>query len=177
MQTRRRREEPPSDKRPSSRNLFDLYHACIANAEELLEEAGILFDARRFARAYALAYTAYEEVGKSQVVADFYSDLVSEGEFQDAFRDHRVKAGYLRRNVVLPTGEIVYEGLFSASLFDARNNALYVSRTPDWLPRTPDAAVSEDLAKNMLNEVRQELYEIENAVWLNQRIGSKGLFK
>jgi AbiV family abortive infection protein len=57
-----------------------------------------LFDREKYARAYALAFTALEEISKSQLAADVFTGLITDEEFQECFRDHRKKiarmAGY-----------------------------------------------------------------------------------
>lgn len=85
-----------------NRWVLDLYAACLSNARDLLEEAELLASHGHAPRAYFLAYTALEELGKSQVVADYFNGLVSEAEFDAAFRDHVFKAAYVNRYVQIP---------------------------------------------------------------------------
>jgi AbiV family abortive infection protein len=67
-----------------------------------LEEAQILLSNGRAPRAYMLAFTALEELGKSELVADYFNDAVAESEFKEAFRDHKLKLRYLQRAVNVP---------------------------------------------------------------------------
>jgi AbiV family abortive infection protein len=68
-----------------------LYRAAHNNAIELIQEAEILFERGRYCRAYALAFTALEEISKSQLAADVFTGLISRETFQKAYRDHREK--------------------------------------------------------------------------------------
>src|ERR1035441_1349050 len=47
-----------------------LHRAAHNNAIDLLAEAEILFERERYSRAYSLAFTALEEISKSQLAAD-----------------------------------------------------------------------------------------------------------
>jgi AbiV family abortive infection protein len=46
----------------------------MKNARELIQESKILLNHGHHARAFCLAFTAYEEIGKGQVVADYIMD-------------------------------------------------------------------------------------------------------
>ena len=61
--------------------------------------------------------------------------------------------------------------------YHARLAAFYVNRTRDNLPVTPDSAISRDQARVMIDAAAEALDAIDHAVWLNQRIGTRGLFK
>jgi AbiV family abortive infection protein len=58
-----------------------LYPAAHNNAIELIQEAEILFERGRYCRAYALAFTALEEISKSQLAADVFTGLISRETF------------------------------------------------------------------------------------------------
>src|SRR6516225_4185716 len=68
-----------------------LYNACLKNATELLAEANILFGRENYARAYALAFTALEEISKSQLAADVFTGFITDKEFRECFRNHPKK--------------------------------------------------------------------------------------
>lgn len=183
MKTVSRSSEPPSAASEKDRAaLLHLYEACLQNAEELLEEAQLLLDAGHAARAFALAYTGYEEVGKSQIVADHLNDVASAKEFKKAFSDHKLKAAYLQRFLALVTTQpneavVQYDGQSAKALFEARKSALYVDHSPDLTPVLPSAVVSAAMASEAIEAVQGELYSIHFAEDLNGRIGTKGLFK
>jgi AbiV family abortive infection protein len=165
--------------------LLTLYRACITNAEELLEDARLLLSDGRFARAFALAFTAYEELGKSQVVADAYSGAAAASELTAAFRKHDLKTAYMRRTVRLevppgqhwPEATIEYDAIDAGQLFGARQRSLYVDFGVDYLPTLPIEAITRARAEEMATVVDQELKAIAWAEDLNGRIGTKGLFK
>lgn len=77
--TQFRRERPPSE---VSRRALETYEGAADNADSLLDEAGILASEGRHARAFALACTALEEIGKSQYAADAYTGFVPPDEFE-----------------------------------------------------------------------------------------------
>jgi AbiV family abortive infection protein len=156
---------------------YEVYSACLSNAEALLEEAELLFEHEHYARAFALAFTSYEEVGKSQVAADHLHGQVSDEVYQKSFTDHTLKAAYVVRNLVFPGPEFVYNKAAFKDLFGLRLSAMYVDVDEKEAPLLPSRVVSEDDARHMIDAVVRELSEIENAVLLNGRIGSKGLFK
>ena len=108
-----------------------LYERAETNARELLQEAEILFDAGKFPRAYALAFTALEEISKSQLAADVYTGLITEEEFQRHYRDHKKKIGRMlwatedaKRYLDSPEGDYVD---VQEPTFANRMDAMYVS--------------------------------------------------
>ena len=168
---------------PKGGAILPLYHACKENAVALLDEAEILFDQKRYARAFFLAFTALEEVGKSQLVADYLTDCISEEEFRDAFKRHDLKVAYLYRCVFVPDkigqkeAKIEYNMEDSKDEIRLRMNSLYVSLTDNHELSKPEDKVDRKSAMEMIEEVKEHLNSILNAEWLNQRLGSKGLFK
>jgi AbiV family abortive infection protein len=185
METKKRRDEGGKGGLKYHKNLLPLYGECIWNARQLLEEAHLLLDAGRNARAFALAFTAYEEIGKSQVVADAYYGLVSTSELTDAFTRHDVKAAYLGRSVSLKLGSrgevqeatIEYQTLDSKPLIQQRLRSLYVDSGVDYEAISPNDAITLEVAEEMLQLVHEELHAIDWAEELNGQIGTKGLWK
>lgn len=180
MKTKSRQSQPAQSKRKRLETaLLKLYAACLSNAQELVNEAELLLENGHIARAYALGFTAYEEIGKSQIVADRVDDIVSEAEFEEAFRSHTLKAAYVARHISLGTegATVVYDRNAVKAYYQARIAALYVSLGPDNKPETPSAKISREQAEGVIDTVKSELDSIVNAEWLNQRIGTKGLFK
>src|ERR1035438_7520299 len=76
---------------PIRNEFLALYNASLKNASELLAEAEILFEREKYARAYALAFTALEEISKSQLAADVFTGYITEVEFQKVFLKHEKK--------------------------------------------------------------------------------------
>lgn len=162
--------------------LSSLYGVCLSNAEELLSEAKLLFDHRHFARAYALAYTGWEEIGKAQLTADFAYGMVSEKEFETAYVDHKIKSAYNWRRFVLNTidtkdSTIEYDRAEAKAHFEARQAALYVNKTPDLKAISPAQEISEKVASSVIAALAKELEEIRYYDAINERMGSKSFLK
>jgi len=181
MRTRRREREGPhgSEGQPS---LLRLYRACLHNAEDLCHEASLLFRAQRFPRAFALAFTALEEIAKAHAVADFYTGVLSESELQDAFRKHRMKTAYLDRVVSISTGSaeatVEYDPRAAESSVNLRMRALYVEYGIDHAPAMPAEAIGRDLAKSTMDRAEVELHEMwVQEEYYGHQIGTKGLWK
>jgi AbiV len=52
--------------------VYAAFVHCHNNAVDLIDDAEILFAACKYARSFALAIVAWEELGKSQIAADFW---------------------------------------------------------------------------------------------------------
>jgi len=182
MKTRKKKSEGSDSKTLSSHSDYlQLYRACISNSFSLIEEARLLYKHKYYARAFFLALTADEELGKSQLIADFINDCFSQEEFEKAFRDHDLKIAYNRRYLTLSEGTkgdatIEYDLKDVKSYIKARMNSLYVNRTGT-SPLLPSEVINKDMAKRMIESVIEDLGNIEYSEWLNQRIGTKGLAK
>lgn len=149
----------------------------------MLDDAHFLTQNGRFARAFALAFTANEEIGKSQIVADTYYGLAAVSELTDAFRKHDLKVAYVKRVVRLEPASalgheatIEYKPIEAKALFHARMRSLYVECGVDYAPAIPSNAILKDRAEEMIEVVARELEAIAWAETLNGRIGTKGLF-
>jgi AbiV family abortive infection protein len=174
--------------RESDERILRLFHACARNANDLLEEAYFLREKRRYARAAFLALTAFEEMRKAQLVADYATNCVSLSEFKKAFSDHRLKSAYMMREMAIkvkdnPNGgyrvedtTIVYDRKQATHQIQMREKALYVSFGQGYKAIEPSSITADEL-DYILERVEEKFQEIEEAEWLNGRIGSKGLFK
>jgi AbiV family abortive infection protein len=148
----------------------------------LVDEAELLLAHDAAARAFALAFTALEEIGKSQLVADFFNDQVSEAEVAAAFRSHHIKLAYLDRRVRIDgklgsDATIEYDTAALNPLATRRHDALYVNHGAAFKPQEPSALIDPGEARDLIDTAIRELHAIEHAEELNGRIGSKGLFK
>jgi len=76
---------------PTKNDYLEIYKTAHNNAADLLREAELLFDHKYFARTYASAFTAIEEISKSQFAADVFTGLCKEDDFNNFYRDHRSK--------------------------------------------------------------------------------------
>lgn len=185
MKTKKKQTESSEVKHKQSQiNLFDLYNACMKNAYSLADEAKLLLKHGHYPRAFFLALTAYEEIGKAQLTADYINDCVSVQEFERAFRDHDIKVAYNQRNISLSIGkkgEVISETLEydlkkARSFIETRMKSLYVCKEGTSL-KQPCDIITKETATEMIDDLGKELHSIEFAIYLNDRIGSKGLFK
>lgn len=183
MKTRKKSQELPVVKKSSiDMNLLELYSACLKNAAKLLEEAELLRNHKHHARAYFLAYTAVEELGKSQVVADYFGNLVTKGEFEAAFRDHKFKMAYIKRYVRIPEklkDEFIIEYDRNSSVVqnDRRNSSMYIEYNHDYTPKLPENEVSIEAANELLTFGKEYLNEIYKMEYITERIGTKAFTK
>lgn len=155
---------------------LSVFRASKVNSLNLLEEARILLRNHSYARAITLAIMAYEELGKSQIAADYYSGILPECEYIKAFRKHE-KTAYANRYAAIGHHEKVRHGYFvdssvAKTLESIRQMALYADEDND-----PSNNFSEEDAQTLINKVREHQGAIQHAEWLNGRIGSKALFK
>jgi AbiV family abortive infection protein len=110
----------------SPRRHSTLTDGADGNAVALLEEARILADKGRHARAFALACIALEEAGKSQYAADVYAGFIPPGGFEQNIRTNQLKTGYANR--VVQFGDLIQPFLrdehTAEAIFKRRNDAL-----------------------------------------------------
>jgi len=183
MKTRLKAAEPPKvGKRKINFELLNLYAACLKNADHLIQEADLLLSHGHHARAFCLAFTAFEELGKSQLVADHFNELISDAEYRAAFHDHRIKAAYVERYVAIPKNQkdmwfIEYDKQSVSTDISCRMRSLYVEAGNDFKPLLPEAAISVDLAKKTVDGARRFLDEILKMEYLTERIGTKAFTK
>ena len=183
MKTRKKLKEEPQNVSKGWSGLLPAYHACVNNAERLLNEAEILFDRKRYARAFFLAFTTLEELSKAQIVADYLTDCISQEEFLDAFKRHDLKVAYLDRCLLVPEkpseeeAMLEYDLKSSEHLIKLRMASLYVRLIDNQKGTIPDDSINRETAMEMITEAKEHFGSMLNAVWPNQRIGSKGLFK
>lgn len=154
-----------------------LYDACLHNSKALIEEAELLFKHDHFARAFSLGITAYEELGKSQIVADYFNDMTSLIEFNDAFKKHDIKSAYNARKFDLNISTITYDVKKSKGLLKCRNDSLYVNYNDDFEPQEPINIINSEDAAKVIKAARKELEDIIKMAAITERIGSKSFMK
>ncbi len=165
--------------------LIDLYEKCMANSDRLIEAAKILENSGFYPQAFFLALTAWEEIGKAQVVADYSEDCVSRKEFDEAFRNHSLKNAYLERKVVLTTDNarkvtdatISYDVERGKELAKWREHALYVSMTDGFVGWSPEGQICDKQCRNLVEEVEGYTIFLRQMEYLTERIGIKSLTK
>ena len=166
---------------PLRNDFLALYNASLKNAADLLAESEILFDKEKYARAYALAFTALEEISKSQLAADVFTGLITEKEFQECFRDHRKKIARMawatedaKRYLAMPEEENIS---IEQPTFANRMDAMYVGLKGTTVV-SPSDVIDRDYARSIIHTAQVAIQRITEMVelWGNQ-IGSKGFMK
>ena len=166
---------------PLRDEFLALYNASLKNATELLAEAEILLEREKYARAYALAFTALEEISKSQLAADVFTGLIKDEEFNECFRDHRKKIermawatedakGYL----AMP--EEAYIDVQEPT-FTARMDAMFVGFKNGKIVAPSDMIGRED-ARSIIHTTQTAIQRIiEVTEFWGHQIGTKGFMK
>jgi AbiV family abortive infection protein len=158
-----------------AKQVYAAYARCHNNAVILITDSETLFAARRFPRAFALAITAWEELGKSQIAADYHSGVLTDIEYNAAFKEHRIKTAYLNRAGAIDGSDfltVAYNTTIGHRLEEARQTALYASANSN-----PSDEITEENARDVIERVKAHLEYIRFAENFNGRIGSKALFK
>lgn len=142
-----------------------------------MREAKILSQNGSHARAVALAIMSYEELGKSQIAADCYCGLLPEEEYRNAFRSHKKTSFTSRHRTIGSHEKNVKYGFWiddsvAKTLELIRQTALYVDEKND-----PAESFGAEDAAFIIKKVHRHIEYIECAEALNERIGSKALFK
>jgi AbiV family abortive infection protein len=158
-----------------------LYRCAYNNAVELLEEAEILFEKDKFPRAYALAFTALEEIAKSQLAADVYTGFITEEEFQECYRDHKKKISRMawatedaRRYLDAPEGDYVD---VEEPTFVNRMDAMYVSLNNKKVA-SPSDVIDASAARGIIHTVNVAFQRILEVTDLGgHQIGTRGFMK
>src|ERR1700704_465305 len=139
---------------PLRNEFLALYNASLKNAAELTEEAEILFEREKYARAYALAFTALEEISKSQLAADVFTELISDEEFQECFRDHRKKIARMawatedaKRYLAMPEEDHI---AIEEPTFVNRMDAMYVG-FKEAKVASPSDVIDRDAARSIVH--------------------------
>ncbi len=94
-----------------SKDAYEVVCNSKENSIDLLREAQLLLDNGCYARAVALDIMSYEELGKSQIAADYYSGILPEDEYKKAFKAHK-KTSFASRHAAIGSHEKVKYGLF-----------------------------------------------------------------
>lgn len=159
-----------------SKDAYEVFSNSKVNSVDLLREAELLLDNGFYARAVALAIMSYEELGKSQIAADYFSGILPEDEYKRAFKTHK-KTSFASRHAAIGSHEKVKYGLFTddniaRELELLRQSAFYVDET-----NNPSENFCKEDAEFIIRKVKSHIEAIQHAEWLNQRIGSKALLK
>lgn len=160
---------------PEANEVLSVFNASRDNLSDLITEAKLLFEHGHHPRSFFTSVLALEELGKSQLAADYYSGIISKDEYDKAFRSHPTKTSYAERKMLFDNGgktRLYYDVELGRMIEGARQSSLYVSASS-----TPKAVITQSHAKKILEIVEKRFDEILHAEWLNGRIGSKAIFK
>lgn len=169
---------------------LEIYRKAHNNAVDLLREAELLQEHGAYARAYAVAYTALEEVSKSQFAADVYTGLHTATEFRDFYRNHaakldRVAWAHLSATSwpynlrwIGPDPEDVDRINPGEPVFAKRQAALYVDVDASFgKVLVPEQQVTEKDAEDIIQVVEVAIRNILDVERDQGRIGTKGFMK
>jgi len=186
---KKKKEIPRAFKMQEKEKLFSLRKACMVNAIDLIKESEILYKKRRYARAFALAFTSFEEVSKHQIVSDYITEVASKEEFQSAFKYHNIKVAYsnikirvgayieLNNKAKTSDATLLYDLGAGAKTLSLRNKSLYVEYTDNLKIIEPRISFKAKDAKEMIETVKKRIGYILFAEKFNGRIGTRALIK
>lgn len=182
MQTKKSKEQEYKNNKYSNRFILELIDACEKNINSYVQEAECLLKAGYFARSFALSYFALEELGKRLLCCDYYTNLISEEEFEKTFSDHKLKISYLHNQCKITEikgeydFEILYDKTKYKSWFDYRNNSLYVDKKDNQIIN-PLHKVSQQEAEEIFNYLIRNIQNTNYHETITERLGSKAFYK
>ena len=158
-----------------------MYRAAHNNAVALLAEAELLFEHKKYARAYFLAFTGLEEIVKSQLAADVFTRFIEEETFWKYFKDHKRKIGRMAwasadAEHYLDIEQETYLEIEHPTTAQ-RMNALYVHFEGGQI-KSPNDLLTEDDARAIIHTLRVAIDRIiEMTEYWGHQIGTKGFMK
>jgi AbiV family abortive infection protein len=163
---------------------YSLYLKAHNNAVDLLSEAEILLKTYHYARSYFLAFTALEELSKSQAAADVYTGLLDEDNFLKIYTFHNKKMDRIQwatldaneypNNIHPETGKIFH---VTKPKSKKRENSLYTSINLQAV-KTPKESISRSDVEEMIHTVNTALRQIMLMTeYYGHQIGTKGFTK
>lgn len=163
-------------------DFLEMYRAAYSNAVELLFEAELLFQHKKYARAYFLAFTGLEEVAKSQLAADVVTGFIPEEQFWRYFKDHKKKIGRMEwasedAGEYLDLEQETYLEIEAPNV-SGRMNSLYAHFEGATVIKRPVDDFAEGDARGIVHTLRvaiERIIEVEE-FWGHQ-IGTKGFMK
>jgi AbiV family abortive infection protein len=161
---------------------LNTYLESINEAYKLLKESKLLFDNKSWERAYFLAFSALEEISKSQLAADVYTGLISDGEFKRAYKDHKKKIARVEW-IKLDGNSYPYSSYDELRIqdfdFQKKLKAMYVDVDFDAeKTSSPSIAIEEHDAASIIKAVEVGLLRIYEVTEENgEQIGTKGFMK
>jgi len=175
-----------------SSNIFlEVYQKAHNNAIELLKVAELLFKYKKFPSSYFLAYTALEEISKSQFAADVFTGMCTEEDFREFYTRHKMKIQRMEwahldansypynLNWIGPDVDDVEEIDSNIPIFQNRLDSIYVDVDFDkQIVSIPLEKICEEDAKSIIHLVNVALQRIlEITEFHGGQIGTKGFMK
>lgn len=157
---------------------IDLYKACLKESYDLISEAQLLFDNKFYPRAYFLAFSALEEIAKSQLAADVFTGLKCEEAYHIIQNNHQKKVDrveWIRVNLIT-----INEDLSRlTSTFDCgKKFRVMYPELIDGVVVRPEDNVTPEEVENLIKAGLLGLQEIYNVTICDgNQIGTKGFMK
>ncbi len=161
---------------------LDMYLYSLNEAKALLRDAEVLFNNKSYSRAYFLAFSALEEISKSQLAADVYTGFIEEEEFKRTYKDHKKKINRVKWIQIdgnlypcfrwdgVRIDDFDFKKKLQSMYIDVDLGASCIS--------SPNEKVSKEDAVKILKAVRVGLYQIYYITEeLGEQIGTKGFMK
>lgn len=175
------RNPQPGIKTTLNKGFLALYHASLDNATDLFAESEILFDTEKYARAYALALAALEEMYKSQLAADVFTGLITEEEFQECSRDQRKRTDRMvwapedaKHYLAMPEEDCM---AVQEPTFVGRIDAMYVRFQGEKVV-PPSDSIGRDAARGIIHTAQVAIQHIiEMTEFWGYQIGTKGFIE
>jgi AbiV family abortive infection protein len=166
---------------------WEVYKQAHNNAVDLVEESKLLFKNQHYPRAYFLAYTALEEISKSQHAADVYTGFTNEKDFAISFTNHKRKikrVGWTYYEAkehptawVGPDLDDVEQVGITKPLWQKRLNSLYVGINNSMV-NIPNIKVTKEDARGIIHIAKIALQQIVvTTEYHGHQIGTKGFLK
>lgn len=165
-------------KKLSEEEIKESIEKLLSNADDLTEEAAILFQATRYARAFTLSHLAREELSKVVMLMALDGKLKSNlkidwNSFWKRFRNHKAKITnseiWLLSISGLNSSVVSMEMVdsYANALNDLKNNSLYVSHGGQGL-LNPAEVIDENQARASILSARL-LFELFKGMWTNHQ--------
>jgi len=183
METLKKRKEDIKNKKYKDTFLLTIIDECYKNIMSYVKEAKLLLNHGYFDRSLTLSYCALEELGKRLIVCDYYTEMLSEKEFEDAFNAHKLKIAYLHNYCKITNdlnGEheftITYDESKYKEWFDKRNESLYIN-IKDNEVISPLTSINKEEAEEIYQYLIKKIKETLEYERITERLGSKAFYK
>jgi len=168
----------------NKKQYHSIYISAHNNAVDLLSEAEILYSSKRYARAYFLAFSALEEISKSQLAADVFTGFRKSDEFWKSYCKHDLKIKNIRWATLdantSPYNIDINGGLIHIDkpTIKKRMDALYVHLNKQGNIICPKDKIQKQDAKDLIHTVNVAIHQIHLMTeHYGHQIGTKGFMK